>query len=196
MYINEKIQENEFNIKLNEILRHIKKVEDNCNLLAKKLLQNKEIDYINKNLEFSLQLIQRGRTHDVFKLNSFEFINLNKESKLFKLALQQHHSKNSHHPEYYKIREKKVKEIYISDPSNKIEDWIETKSILLMSDLDIAEMVCDCFARSQEFGTDIKKWFFGNTEQDAPFKYNYSDKDLIFNKIKFYLDLLLTPGFN
>ena len=65
-----------------------------------------------------------------------------------------------------------------------------------MSDLDIAEMVCDCFARSQEFGTDIKKWFFGNTEQDAPFKYNYSDKDLIFNKIKFYLDLLLTPGFN
>lgn len=173
----------ERNEKLTGILRHIKRVEDNCNLLAQKLETEDE--------KFSRALIQRGRLHDASKLNEFEFRHLNSESKLFKAALEIHHINNSHHPEYYEIKQKSWYKSWIKDPSNKPEEFILEKGIFLMSELDIAEMVCDCLARSQEFGSDINEWFFELALQ----KYEYKEGDKVWNSIKKYLSLLLTPKF-
>ena len=167
--------------KINGILRHIKKVEDNCNRLASKLEDRK----------FAKELIIRGRLHDASKLQDFEFNNLNEESGLFKLALRLHHQKNSHHPEYYEYIQKRDKIIFFSDPSNEGKEWKDDKGIWIMNELDLAEMVCDCLARSQEFGSDVRDWFFNV----APNKYGYSDGDRIWLSIDKYLGLLLTPKF-
>lgn len=149
--------------KINLILRHIKRVEDNCNALAKKIMDD--------DLSFALQLIQRGRKHDVSKFDLFEFEflgNFEKEKpKEFFDALALHHSVNSHHPEHY------------------------TNGIKGMSELDIAEMVCDCVARGQEFGTDTRKWF----EETATVKYGFDMNDDFGKKITKYLNLLLSKPF-
>ena len=144
--------------KLNSIIRHIKKVEDNCNVIARKLMPTQP--------KFSRALIQRGRLHDISKLSTYEYNHLDITDSAFQSALKSHHRKNSHHPEHY-------------------------NSIHAMSELDIAEMVCDCLARSQEFGSDIKQWFF----IDAPKIHKYTQTDHVWKRIEFYLDLLLTPKF-
>lgn len=151
--------------RLGSIIRHIKKVEDNCNLLARKFIET-------SNVQFGLKLIQRGRMHDLSKFDEFEFENLFDDSIKFKEALELHRKLNRHHPEFHE------------------------NGIHGMDDLDVAEMVCDCLARSQEFGSDIKKWFFGSEINDAPAKYNYNINDSVWVKIEFYLSLLLTPSFN
>lgn len=176
--------------KLNSILRHIKKVEDNCNLLARKMYE--------ENPGFAIMLIQRGRIHDVSKFNPYEFAHLHDvNSRFFSSALNVHHSKNSHHPEYWDLCNITHKRIFFDDPSNDPKTYKEEPAgIHCMKPIDVAEMVCDCLARSQEFGTDIRKWFFGNTEQDAPFKYKYTNKDEVWHLIEKYLNLLLTPTFN
>jgi hypothetical protein len=146
--------------KITTILRHIKRVEDNCNLLSKK--------FIDTDPDFALELIVRGRNHDSSKFSPYQFESLWKEHPNFESALKFHRRIESHHPESHTC----------------IQD---------MGELDIAEMVCDCLARSQEFGTDIRDWFF--KDEYAPTKYDYKgDKEMI-NKIKKYVDLLLPPKF-
>ena len=172
--------------KLRDILRHIKKVEDNCNRLASKL----------DDKDFARQLIVRGRLHDVSKLTGYEFVNLNEEIRVakplvFELALKIHHERNSHHPEHYDIKQMRSKKTFFSDPSNKDVVWIEEKGIDMMSDLDIAEMVCDCFARSQEIGNSIKEFLF----EIAPAKYGYEKDGRVWKLMESYLELLLTPAF-
>jgi len=156
----ERVRENE---KLKSIIRHIKKVEDNCNALAQQLMEKRNED------TFARQLIQRGRLHDASKFDEFEFNHLNDQTSqsLFQEALTTHHSKNSHHPEFW---------------SGGIHE---------MTRLDIAEMVCDCLARSQEFGTDIRHWFF----VEAPEKYKYDKTSAVWHHIDIFLFLLLTPPF-
>jgi hypothetical protein len=51
--------------KITTIIRHNKKVEDNCNTLANKLE--------SENFDFALKLIQRGRIHDASKFDDYEF---------------------------------------------------------------------------------------------------------------------------
>lgn len=144
---------------LQSIIRHIKRVEDNCNRLA--------ISLQKEDFSLALRLVQRGRVHDASKFDSFEFYNLRDTSERFKEALWCHHRTNSHHPEHY-------------------DDGIKR-----MSALDIAEMVCDCVARGQEFGTDTRQWF----KDRATVKYGFSMDDEIGKMITEYLDLLLTPSF-
>ncbi len=154
----------EQNQRINTIIRHIKKVEDNCNRLAQ--LITGEVNDLN----FARKLVKLGRIHDASKFNSFEFDylgNFEKEKPPeFKLALKRHHKKNPHHPEYW-------------------------TSIQVMPNLYIAEMVCDCVARGQEFGTDTRKWF----EEEATKKYGFKMEDEVGKKITKYLDLLLTKPF-
>ncbi len=169
------------NEKLKEILRHIKRVEDNCNLLASKL----------KDKVFARQLIARGRIHDVSKLGEFEFKHLNKESRMLDVAKKMHHQKNSHHPEYYEYKQEEGKRFFMSDPSTTGQVCTDVKGIDMMEDLDIAEMVCDCFARSQEKGNSIKEFLF----EIAPKKYGYEKDDKTWKLMETYLDLLLTPEF-
>lgn len=157
--------------KLNTIIRHIKRVEDNCNFLARKLMKIEP--------DFARKLIQLGRIHDASKFDIFEFKHLGnfevvKPPEFFE-ALKIHHSKNPHHPEYWEY----------DNPLNGLN------GIHLMPNVYIAEMVCDCHARGQEFGTDTRVWF--NTQ--ATKKYGFSMEDRIGQLITKYLDLLLTPSF-
>lgn len=145
----------DFHTKLSSILRHIKKVEDNCNLLARRLPE-----------ELALKLIRLGRIHDASKLEFFEFNHLHSDSPLFDVALKQHRKKNPHHPEYW-------------------------ESIHHMPDEYLAEMVCDCVARAQEFGTDARIWF----ERHGTDRYGFEMTDDCGKKIRYYLELLLTPSF-
>lgn len=149
-------------VKMDEILSHIKRVESLTQKLAKKLM--------HQNKPFALKLIQLGRTHDLSKFSAFEFENLNHypetDKEDFKKALAQHHELNGHHPEYY-------------------------ASIHNMPDEYVAEMVCDCLARAQEFGTNIETFF----SRTATKKYDFKMKDPIGQKIKYYLSLLLDTRF-
>ncbi len=123
---------------------------------------------IDTNKSFALKLVAAGRKHDLSKLNDFEFDNLNDDAPadVFDAALKMHRKRNSHHPEYH----------------NSIHD---------MSELNIAEMVCDCVARGQEFGTDSRVWF----SKSATKKYGFKMSDPAGKLITKYLNLLLTPVF-
>lgn len=149
--------------KLKSILRHIKRVEDNCNLVASKLM--------DINPEFALAICKRGRHHDTSKLEGIEFENLwveketDKDLQAFKDALKHHHLNNSHHPEYYK------------------------DGIYGMSDLDICEMVCDATARLQETGSNVREWFFDS--KMAPTKYGYLNDEKMYKKIESFIVLIL-----
>jgi hypothetical protein len=145
---------------LSSIIRHIQKVEDNCNQLARKLQ--------SEDFKLALRLIQLGRIHDASKFDDFEFEHLqDRNDPLFLEALKIHHSKNPHHPEYW----------------NNIHD---------MPDEYLAEMVCDCAARGQEFGTNVREWFVTS----ATVKYNFEMTDATGQKILKFLNLLLTPSFS
>jgi hypothetical protein len=62
-----------------------------------------------------------------------------------------------------------------------------------MPEVYLAEMVCDCAARSQEFGTDVRKWF----QETATKKYGFTmdDSDSCGQSIQRFLNLLLEKPF-
>lgn len=146
--------------KLTEIIQHIKRVEDNCNILARKL---ESTDF-----DFALKLIKLGRIHDASKFDQFEFENLHTESHLFQDALRLHHMNNPHHPEHW--------------PGGIHE----------MPKLYLAEMVCDCKARGEEFGTSTRLWF----HEHATKKYKFSMEDECGIHIEKFLNLLMKQPFN
>lgn len=55
----------------------------------------------------------------------------------------------------------------------------------------LAEMVCDCAARSAEFGTDVRMWL----RDIASLKYKFVMEDEVGLKLSYYLDLLLEKPF-
>jgi hypothetical protein len=111
-------------------------------------------------------LIANGLIHDNSKLKGIEFDSLFSGDDLLKVAVKHHSSINPHHPEYW-------------------------GSIHEMPDLYLAEMVCDCKARSSEFGTDVRNWF----DNEAKLKYGYEKTDLVYTKILKFLNLLLYNPF-
>jgi len=117
-------------------------------------------------LEFGRNLIANGQIHDNSKLTGIEFDHLFGGDPLLMTVVKHHSSTNPHHPEYW-------------------------GSIQQMPDVYIAEMVCDCAARSSEFGSDLRKWF----SEQATKKYNFAmdDKDGI--RITRFIDMLLSPPF-
>ena len=146
--------------KYEKIIAHIRRVEQNCCTLAKV--------FINDNKpKFALELIRRGRMHDLSKFELFEFENLWDWEPAFKTALKHHHINNSHHPEHHEFG----------------VNW--------MSDMDIAEMVCDMAARSSEFGTDVREFIFGEFAK----KHGFSKDDYVGAQITRFLNLLLAPPF-
>ena len=62
-----------------------------------------------------------------------------------------------------------------------------------MTELDICEMVCDVSARGQEFGTDVRIWLFD--ENKAPKKYGYLNDQKIYNKLEYYVNMILNKPF-
>lgn len=118
-------------------------------------------------VEMGRKLIANGQIHDNSKFEEIEFNHLFTGCKMLKDVVKHHATTNPHHPEYW-------------------------GNINEMPEVYIAEMVCDCAARSSEFGTDLREWF----NVKAPAKYNIKPKSRIDKLIHKYLDMLLTPAFS
>lgn len=122
---NDSGHENRIIDKVDKLTRHIERVQEECQLLGKKLIDRGEV-------EFGIRLIALGQIHDHSKWSGTEWDYLivgdfNGEAKQ---AAQHHNRTNPHHPEYW-------------------------GGIELMPRLYVAEMCCDWLARSNEFGTDV-----------------------------------------
>ena len=154
----------EINIK--SVLQHIDNVQRNCDKLGLKLIRLGEVNT-------GRILIANGRKHDNSKFYGMEFDHLFYRSQILMQVISHHQSVNPHHPEY----------------------WWDGKSrgrgIHEMPEVYLAEMVCDCVARSQEFGTNVREWF----ATKAADKYGFVKEDKVVERINYYLDLLLEKAF-
>lgn len=154
---------------IDETLIHKQYVLESARILSRYLIEH-------DNVEMALELVKRCSSHDVSKFSVEEMESLTKisgfdnfinpNSKLNeeeKKAISIHWKNNSHHPEHY------------ADVSE-------------MTDLDIMEMACDCYARSMEYGTDLIN--FIEIRQNERFKLPLS----IYEKYKKYCLILINGG--
>lgn len=154
-------------LQIKDTIEHKKHVLDAGYKLAKYLLSSgKE--------ELCISLLQRIAEHDNSKFSREELLNLSsiyKTTECFtnpsyslsqneKDNIQLHWQNNSHHPEHYQ----------------NIEE---------MSEIDITEMICDWYARSVQYKTDLLEFIETRQKQ----RFNFPEE--IYNKIIFYTKILL-----
>lgn len=148
---------------LQQLIKHIKHVQDNCITLGEKLIENGEF-------HLGIMLIANGMQHDNSKFYGIEFDmlrkNVNTEDKTFLAALKQHVSTNEHHPEF-------------------------CGGISKMSDIQLAEFVCDTIARASEFGTSYKEW----VDTKATLKFGFTKDDEIYKRIIRFAKMLIDEPF-
>lgn len=148
---------------LDNLVRHIRLVQDATLLLGKRLIAaGRE--------SFGRDLIKRGFVHDASKFHGIEWDFLHQgpdvpEEDLRK-AIVQHVTTNDHHPEYWGGVEK-------------------------MPEIAIAEMVCDWYARSQEFGTGLREW----SEKQASERFHIRRNTKTWKTIHGFIDILLDSAF-
>lgn len=147
--------------KLEIILRHKENVKESCERLGKKLIQLGEID-------FGIRLISAGYLHDDSKFFGIEWEGmLQKENKeLLIESIKNHQSQNSHHSEF----------------------WCGVEN---MPRIALAELVCDLYARSMEFGSNLRDYI---KNIYAP-KHGLTPNCKISKIIKEFVDLLLEEPF-
>lgn len=146
-----------FKRKLDSLTDHIEGVQRAAEKLASRLAEQGEFTLARR-------LVQRAYCHDNSKFEGIEWEWLD-EPKGEKLAtaIHQHQQGNNHHPEYF------------------------PKGIVEMTEVQVAEMVCDWHARQSEIGTDLRAWATG----DAAKRYGYTTRSKVYRRIKRYIDLLL-----
>jgi hypothetical protein len=148
---------------LDNLIRHIELVREACILLGKKLIAN-DRHY------FGRLLIAKGFEHDTSKFYGIEWDYLHSGRDVPKdkieCAIRQHVYCNDHHPEFW----------------NGVDH---------MPEIALAEMVCDWYARSQEFGTCLRDWI--NTT--AVNKYQIDITSASYTSIQGFVDLLLEDPF-
>ena len=149
---------------LKSLLRHVKHVSDSCELLGQQLIDAGEE-------KFGRTLICNGRLHDASKFSGIEWKYLRieikeKDPEKFTLAQEHHVKTNFHHQEYW-------------------------SGIQNMPTIFVAEMVADWFARSNEFGTDIKQW----VDEITLKRFKLTKKMKKYQEIKKFLGLLLEEPF-
>lgn len=146
---------------LENLTRHIDLVRNACLLLGKKLIKQGRKD-------FGRLLIAKGFQHDVSKFYGVEWKYLHAGNDIPKdqldFAIEQHVHTNSHHPEYW-------------------------GGINNMPEIAIIEMVCDWYARAQEFGTSLMSWYVDNAIER--FEINESVQNVIVK----YINLLTENSF-
>jgi len=115
---------------LDALIRHLGLVRDACIRLGKRLIAQGRPN-------LGRLLIARGFVHDASKFHGIEWEYLSKEkdvpAELRDLAIEHHRQTNDHHPEHW-------------------------GGFAHMPQVCVAEMACDLYARSQEFGTDLRQW--------------------------------------
>ena len=143
------------------LLRHIKLVQDGCLLLAEKLIEQGRAN-------LGRVLIAQSMMHDNSKFFGIEWDYMGEGSEPgdLKLAVRQHVQTNSHHPEYWGGFEN-------------------------LPELAVAELVCDLYARSQEFGTDLRDYI---RETFMP-RYEVSTSGKNYKRMKTFLEMLLNKPF-
>lgn len=160
--------------RLKALLRHIHLVQEACELLGMRLIDDGEC-------RLGRDLIAKSMLHDNSKFFGIEWEMIStpeieesdeekkKEMESKRLvAIKQHQSVNDHHPEFY---------------PNGVND---------MNKLAVAEMVCDWYARSHEFGTNLRDWI----KNTALERWNISPNGKKYKEIKYFLDLLLEKPFS
>lgn len=146
---------------IDNLLRHLQLVRGATQLLGRRLMWHGQS-------VFGRLLIARGLVHDNSKFFGIEWDYLHAGNDVPKDVLEnaicQHQLTNQHHPEYW-------------------------GGINKMPDIALAEMVCDFYARSQEFGTNLRYWI--NTTAAA----RYLPEPDCVAKINHYIDILLEDAF-
>ena len=114
--------------KIDKLISHIRKVQDNALILGKKLIEAG--DLINGKM-----LIVNSMVHDLSKFSGLEYENLHKDAEKedLKDAIFQHTSVNKHH----------------------IEFWGGADNV---PDIYLMEFCCDTLARAQELASDYLNW--------------------------------------
>ena len=152
--------------RLISVWEHTQAVRSAALKLATRLIDNAETE---NDLDLARRLLQRSSMHDLSKFQGIEWDTLHRdgEESALKLAIHQHQQTNDHHPEYH------------------------VDGISAMNDAQIAEMVCDWYARQSEMGTDFRSFI----RVDAPKRWGFTTKSKIYKSIKRFVDLLLVPVF-
>jgi hypothetical protein len=148
---------------LDSLIRHIGLVREACILLGKRLIAAGRP-------HFGRLLIARGFVHDASKFYGIEwdYLQTGKDVPVAArdLAIEHHRHTNGHHPEY----------------------WGGFDN---MPEISVAEMVCDCYARSQEFGTDLRKWI----RETAVPRYRMDTSGERYRWLEGFVELLLAKPF-
>jgi hypothetical protein len=148
---------------LDSLIRHIGLVRDACIRLGKHLIAHGRP-------HFGRLLIARGFVHDASKFYGIEWDYLQTGQDVPEqardLAIEHHRHTNLHHPEYWGGFEN-------------------------MPEISIAEMACDCYARSQEFGTDLRQWI---RDKAVP-RYRIDTSSEQFRWLQDFVDMLLSKPF-
>jgi hypothetical protein len=93
--------------KIEDVLNHIKNVQNNCYKLGIKLIRM-------GNFELGRNLIKNGQIHDNSKFTGIEFEHLFPGSIILTDVIKHHASTNPHHPEYWGDIHK-MPELYIAE---------------------------------------------------------------------------------
>lgn len=148
--------------KMDKLIRHITNVQKTAQLLGERLIDRGEID-------FGLQLIANSLSHDRSKFRGIEWeylVSGKFDNPDTRLAARHHILTNKHHPEYW-------------------------GGIAEMPRVYVAEMVCDWYSRSTEFGENIWDYVHGK----ALTRYNIQKDSQPYLWIKDFLDLILDIPF-
>tara|TARA_Y100001938_G_C7993106_1_gene380558 strand:+ start:518 stop:997 length:480 start_codon:yes stop_codon:yes gene_type:complete len=150
---------------LRSLLRHIESVRQSCIILGERIIESGDE-------RLGISLISNGQIHDCSKFRGSEWLYLRaelsdseKNNKLEQARIQ-HVSTNPHHPEYW-------------------------GSIHEMPKVYVAEMVCDWYARSSEFGNDLRDWI----KDKATKKFDMTVQSRVYKEIKDIVDILLDVTF-
>lgn len=142
-------------------LAHIKRVQENCLTLGNYAIEHDDV--LN-----GIELVGNSLIHDQSKINDLYereyFIFGNENVK--KQVIDRHRLSNSHHP----------------------ESW---GGIHKMPTVYVMEMACDLKARSEEKGTDLRKWI----NEEGAEKYGFKVGDKFHTKLMSYIDILCEPPF-
>lgn len=148
---------------LDNLIRHIELVREATVLLGKRLIKEGEWD-------FGRLLIARGHVHDAGKFYGiqWDYMHAGKDvdREKLELAIQEHNKTEEHHPEFW-------------------------GGIHKMPEIAVAEMVCDWYARSQEFGTSLRDWI----QQTAMKRWEIEENGQQYQWICRFLSLLLEDPF-
>lgn len=149
--------------KLSKLREHIDNVINGAWRIAQKCIENGDE-------EFARNLMANAYAHDQSKFRGFEWDMIgcaetdDKDMRL--LAIRSHQKVNKHHPEYW----------------NGVDN---------MPEIDLAEMVCDTYARSVEMGTNLREWW----KNCGIEKYGIPKNGKSWKLIKKYIDMILDEEF-